>query len=103
MSVAVPAGEQRTWGNCRPTGVAALVGQELDAGRCSGLIPNFLATFQYLVLDFVSTFHYLRPDFSHLFSSLALVVLKFLSRKLTTFRSFPEGSCEVVVVPPRKS
>ena len=42
-------------------------------------------------------------DLSHLFSSLALVVLKFLSRKLTTFRSFPEGSCEVVVAPLRKS
>ena len=50
--------------NCRSPGVSALVGQELDAGRCSGLILNFLTTFQYLVLDFVSTFHYLRPDFS---------------------------------------
>ena len=59
--------------------------------------------FSSLGLDFLSTFHYLRPDFSHLFSSLSLVVLKFLSRKLRTFRSFPEGSCEVVVSSPRKS
>ena len=58
-------------------GVSALVGQELDAGRCSGPILNFLTTFQYLVLNFVSTFHYLYPDFS--------------SRKLTTSRVFPEG------------
>jgi len=113
--------DQRTGGNRRSPGVAALVGQKLDAGQRSGPILNFLTAFQYLVLDFVSTFHYLgldflstfhylRPDFSstflifsHLFSSLALVVLKFLSRKLTTFRSFPEGSCEVVVAPLRKS
>ena len=56
MTVAVPAGEQRTEGNCRSAGVAALVGQELDALRCSGPILNFLTTFQYLVLDFPSTF-----------------------------------------------
>ena len=43
-------------GNRRPPGVAALVGQKLDAGRCSGPILNFLTTFQYLVLNFVSTF-----------------------------------------------
>ena len=48
--------DQRTGGNCRSPGVAALVGQELDAGRCSGPILNFLTTFQYLVLDFPSTF-----------------------------------------------
>ena len=110
--------DQRTERNRRPPGVAALVGQEPDAGRCSGPILNFLTTFQYLVLNFVSTFLIFGPrlplyfsllaprlflDLSHLFSSLALVVLKFLSRKLTTFRSFPEGSCEVVVAPPRKS
>ena len=64
--------DQRTEGDCRPPGVAALVGQEFDAGRCSGPILNFLTTFQYLVLDFVSTFHYLRPDFSHLFSSFLI-------------------------------
>ena len=70
--------DQRTGGNCLPPGVAALVGQEFDAGRCSGPILNFLTTFQYLVLnfvstfhylglDFLSTFHYLRPDFSSTF------------------------------------
>ena len=65
--------------------------QELDAGRCSGPILNFLTPFQDVVLDFVSTFHYLRPTFPRLFSSLALVRLNFPSRKLTTFRSFPGG------------
>ena len=98
--------DQRTEGNRRPPGVAALVGQRLDALQRSGpilyfvstfqdLLLNLVFTFQYLVLYFVSTFHYLRHDFSstspHLFSSLALVVLKFLSRKLTTSRVFPEG------------
>ena len=34
---------------------------------------------------------------AQLFSSLALVVLNFPSRKLPTFRSFPEESCELVV------
>ncbi len=86
--------DQRTKGNRRSPGISALIGQELDAGRCSGPILNFLTTFQYLVLDFVSTFHYLglyfsllAPrlflDLSHLFSSLALVAPKFLSVKLT--------------------
>ena len=70
--------DQQTEGNRRPPGVAALVGPELDAGRCSGPILNFLTAFQYLVLnfvstflilvlDFLSTFHYLRPDFPSTF------------------------------------
>ena len=42
--------------NCRFPGVAALVGQELDAGRCSGPILYFLSTFHYLYPDFPSTF-----------------------------------------------
>ena len=48
--------DQRTGGELSAPGVAALVGQEFDAGRCSGLILNFLTTFQDLVLNFVSTF-----------------------------------------------
>jgi hypothetical protein len=46
---------QRTKENCRPPGVAALVGQELDVGQRSDPILNFVTTFQYLALDFVST------------------------------------------------
>ena len=48
--------DQRTGGDCRSPGVPALVGKELDAGRCSGPILDFLTTSQYLVLNFVSTF-----------------------------------------------
>ena len=65
--------DQRTEGNRRPPGVAALVGQEFDAGRCSGPILNFLTTFHYWGLDFLSTFHYLRPDFSSTFLSSFLI------------------------------
>ena len=86
--------DQRTGGNCRPPGVPALVGQELDAGWCSGPILNFLTTFQYLVLDFVSTFHYLRPDISStsplLFSSLVSVVPEFLE-EVDDFSGFSGG------------
>ena len=96
MSIAVPAGDGASLRELSVPHVAALVGQELDAGRCPGLILNYLTTFQDLVLDFVST----SP---RLFSSLALVVLNFLSRKLTTFRVFPKGNSEVVGASLRKS
>ena len=97
MSVALPVGwTSDPGGIVGSPSVSALVDQELDAGRCSGLILNFPTTFQDLVLDFVST----SPRF---FSSLALVVLNFLSRKLTTFRVFPRGSSEVVAASPRQS
>ena len=62
----------------------------------SGLSSQLRLYFSLLASDFSST----SP---RLFSSLALVVLNFLSRKLTTFRVFPRGSSEVVGASLRKS
>ena len=83
MTVAVPAGDVGNRGELSVPRVAALVDQELDAVRCSGPVFNFPTTFQDLVLDLVST----SP---RLFSSLVSVGLNFPSRKLKTFRVFPE-------------
>ena len=71
--------------------VAALVDQELDAGRCSGPSLNLLTTFQYWVLDFVSTFHYLRPDFSSTFLVFGVSRAQLPLEKADNFRSFPGG------------
>jgi hypothetical protein len=72
VSVTVPAGGPANLGELPAPGVAALVGHQLDAGRCSGPILNFLTTFQYLGLNFVSTSHYLGIDSSRTFSQLPL-------------------------------
>ena len=50
----------------------------------AGPTINLHTAFQYLLLNFVSASLLL-------FSSLALVVLKFPSRKLMTFRVLPDG------------
>ena len=84
--------DQQTEGNRRSPGVAALVGQELDAGRCSGPILNFLTTFQYLVLKFVSTFLIFGPRLPLYFSLLGpLLFLDFP----TTFLIFGVSSTQV--------
>ena len=91
MSRAVPAGEPANRGNCWSPSVAALVDQDLDAGRCSGPSLNFLTTFQDLFLDFVSTFHYLRPDFSSTFLIFGVSSAQLPLEKVDDFSFFPQG------------